>query len=53
MYNPISKTEDAKAFGADFMRISKDRALQDKVLGELFRALAFGIKRAGEDEHSV
>lgn len=43
MYNPINKTEDAKEFGAAFMRLSEDRAAQDKVLGALIRAMVLGV----------
>ena len=43
MYNPISKTDDAKAFGLDLMRLAADRDKQNEVLGALFRAMVFGI----------
>lgn len=43
MYNPINKTEDAKAFGLDLMRLADDRGKQNEALGALFRAMVFGI----------
>ena len=43
MYNPINKTEDAKEFGLDLMRLSADRDKQNEALGALFRAMVFGI----------
>lgn len=43
MYNPINKTEDAKAFGIDLMRLTADRDKQNEALGALFRAMVFGI----------
>lgn len=43
MYNPINKTEDAKAFGVDLMRLTADRDKQNEALGALFRAMVFGI----------
>lgn len=43
MYNPINKTEDAKEFGIDLMRLAADRDKQNEALGALFRAMVFGI----------
>lgn len=48
MYNPINKTDDAKAFGLDLMRLTADRDKQNEALGALFRAMVFGIN--GSDE---
>lgn len=43
MYTPINETEDTKAFGRDFMKLTEDREAQNEVLGALIRAMVLGV----------
>lgn len=38
------KTEDAKAFGLDFMKLASDYAIQNMVLGAMLRTLVLGAQ---------